>query len=221
MKPTEKTNVALVDDHVLLRNGLAGLISSFDEYQSIFEADNGKDFIEKIKTNPVPDLVLLDINMPEMDGYATAQWLKQTYPLVRILALSMYDNETSIIRMFKAGARGYILKDSEPKELKKALDSIMSKGFYNSDLVSSKLIHSINKLDDKESEVKQLVDLNDREIQFLKLACTEMTYKEIAEKMFLSPRTIDGYRDELFEKLGISTRVGLVMFAVRNGIVIP
>ncbi len=221
MKPIEKTNVALVDDHVLLRNGLAGLISSFDEYHAIFEADNGRDFIDKIKTNPVPDLVLLDINMPEMDGYATAQWLKQTYPLVRILALSMYDNETSIIRMFKAGARGYILKDSEPRELKKALDSIMSKGFYNSDLVSSKLIHSINKLDDKESEVKQLVDLNDREIQFLKLACTEMTYKEIAEKMFLSPRTIDGYRDELFEKLGISTRVGLVMFAVRNGIVIP
>ncbi|WP_336515837.1 response regulator transcription factor [Pollutibacter soli] len=220
MRQLKKTTVALVDDHILLRNGLAGLINSFDEFEVVFEADNGQDFTEKIKHNPVPDMVMLDINMPEMDGYSTAQYLKQTYPLVKVLALSMYDNETSIIRMFKAGARGYILKDSEPKELKRALDSIIQKGYYNSELVSSKLIHSINKLENEESEVKQLVDLNDREIQFLKYACTEMTYKEIAEKMFLSPRTIDGYRDALFEKLGVSTRVGLVMFAVKNGIVV-
>ncbi len=220
MKANEKITVALVDDHILLRNGLAGLINSYEDYSVVFEADNGKDFMEKIKSSRVPDLVMLDINMPEMDGYATAHWLKQSYPLVKVLALSMYDNETSIIRMFKAGARGYILKDSEPKELKRALDSILQKGYYNSELVSSKLIHSINKLDDEESEVKHLVDLNDREIQFLKLACSELTYKEIAEKMYLSPRTIDGYRDALFEKLAVSTRVGLVLFSVRNGIVI-
>lgn len=220
MRRSKKTTVALVDDHVLLRNGLAGLINSFDDFEVIFEADNGQDLIEKIKRNTVPDMVMLDINMPEMDGYATAQYLKEAFPLVKVLALSMYDNETSIIRMFKAGARGYILKDSEPPELRRALDSILQKGYYNSELVSSRLIHSINKLEDETSEVKQLVDLNDREIQFLKYACTEMTYKEIAEKMFLSPRTIDGYRDVLFAKLGVSTRVGLVLFAVRNGIVV-
>ena len=120
--------------------------------------------------------------------------------------------------MFKAGARGYILKDCEPSELKAALDSIMKKGYYYSELVTGKLIHSINKLDE-DGDVRNLSPLSEREIQFLKFACTEMTYKEIADKMFLSPRTIDGYRDALFEKLNLKTRVGLVMYAIKNGIV--
>ena len=218
MKTNNKKKVALTDDHKLLRNGLSGLINSFDDYEVIIEADNGKDLQSKMTNDNLPDLVLIDINMPLMDGFATAQWIKQTYPLVKVMALSMYDNENSIIRMFKAGAKGYILKDSEPHELKAALDSIMTKGYYYSELVSGKLIHSINKLDE-DTDVRNLIQLNDREIEFLKLACTEMTYKEIAEKMFLSPRTIDGYRDVLFEKLGLKTRVGLVMYAIKNGIV--
>jgi two-component system, NarL family, invasion response regulator UvrY len=220
MKAEQKIKVALVDDHILLRNGLAGLINSFDGYEVIFEADNGNDFMEKIKKKGEPDIALLDINMPQMDGYETAKWLKQTYPLVKMMALSMYDNENAIIRMFKAGARGYILKDCEPPELKSALDSIIKTGYYYSTLVTSRLIHSINKMDDDGSDMKNLVQLNDKEITFLKLACTEMTYKEIADKMFLSPRTIDGYRDALFEKLGVTSRVGLVLFAIKNGIVV-
>ena len=143
MKTNNKVKVALVDDHVLLRNGLAGLVNSLDNYTVIFEADNGIDFQKKIKDDNIPDLVLMDINMPEMDGFATSQWLKQTYPLTKVLALSMYDNENSVIRMFKAGAKGYILKDSEPSELRAALDSVMTKGYYYSELVTGKLIHSI------------------------------------------------------------------------------
>ena len=131
----------------------------------------------------------------------------------------MYDNETSIIRMLKCGAKGYILKDSEPAELKAAIHALMDKGFYYSDLVSGKLMHAINNLDDDSDGLKSLVPLNDRETEFLKLACSELTYKEIADKMFVSPRTIDGYRDALFEKLNIKTRVGLVMYAIKNGIV--
>src|ERR1044071_9423055 len=123
---TSKIKVALADDHVLLRRGLANLIDSFDEYTVIFEADNGLDLQKKITKENLPDLVLLDINMPKMDGFTTAQWLRQTFPLVKIMALSMYDNENSVIRMFKAGATGYILKDCEPHELKAALDSIMT-----------------------------------------------------------------------------------------------
>lgn len=218
MKQDNKIKVALVDDHVLLRNGLAALINSLDAYSVIFEADNGIDFQKKIKKDSAPDLVLLDINMPEMDGFATARWIKQNLPMVKVMALSMYDNENAVIRMFKAGAKGYILKDSEPAELKAALDSIINKGYYYSELVTGKLIHSINKLDE-DADVRNLVQLNDREIEFLKYACTEMTYKEIADKMYLSPRTIDGYRDALFEKLNLKTRVGLVMYAIKNGIV--
>ncbi len=210
--------IVLVDDHVLLRNGLASLVKNLG-HEVLFEADNGKDFTEKLKPVSLPDVVLLDINMPEMDGYATAQWLKENHPEVKVLALSMYDNESSIIRMLKSGAKGYILKDSEPADLRSAIDDLMNKGFYYSDLVSGKLIHAINKIDDEGSELKSLIQLNERETDFLKYACSEMTYKEIADKMFVSPRTIDGYRDGLFEKLHIKTRVGLVMYAIKNGIV--
>jgi DNA-binding NarL/FixJ family response regulator len=131
----------------------------------------------------------------------------------------MYDNENSIIRMLKCGAKGYILKDSEPAELKSAIEALMTKGYYYSDLVSGKLIHAINKIEDEGNDVHTMNNLSERETDFLKYACTELTYKEIADKMFVSPRTIDGYRDVLFEKLHVRTRVGLVMFAIKNGIV--
>ena len=211
-------NIVLTDDHVLLRNGLAALVKNLG-HNVLFEADNGKDFINKLDKKNLPELVLMDINMPEMDGYETALWLKTNHPEVKVLALSMYDNESSIIRMLKSGAKGYILKDSEPAELKAAIDAVVSKGYYYSDLVSGKLIHAINKLDDEGGELKNLMQLNERETDFLKYACTEMTYKEIADKMFVSPRTIDGYRDALFEKLHVKTRVGLVMYAIKNGVV--
>ena len=211
-------NIVLVDDHVLLRNGLAELVKSLG-HVVLFEAGNGKDFIARLNAKSLPDIVLMDINMPEMDGYETAQWIKINHPDIKVLALSMYDNETSIIRMLKSGAKGYILKDSEPAELKAAIHALLNKGFYYSDLVSGKLIHAINKIDDEGSDVNTVNNLNERETDFLKYSCTELTYKEIADKMFVSPRTIDGYRDTLFEKLNVKTRVGLVMYAIKNGIV--
>jgi DNA-binding NarL/FixJ family response regulator len=131
----------------------------------------------------------------------------------------MYDNENAIIRMFKAGAKGYILKDIDPMEFRSALDSLMRKGFYYSELITGKLIHAVSKLDDPGEPFKSPSSLNTREIEFLKLVCTEMTYKEIAEKMFLSARTIDGYRDALFEKLNVKSRVGLVLYAIKHNIV--
>ena len=211
-------NLVLTDDHILLRNGLAELVKSLG-HTVLFEADNGKNFIAKLDSKLLPDVVLMDINMPEMDGFETASWIKNNHPEIKVLALSMYDNETSIIRMLKCGAKGYILKDSEPAELKSAIAAVMDKGFYYSDLVSGKLMHAINKLDDESDGLKSLVPLNDRETDFLKHTCSELTYKEIADKMFVSPRTIDGYRDALFEKLQLKTRVGLVMYAIKNGIV--
>ncbi len=192
--------VALVDDHKLLRNGLAGFINTFKDYKVLFQASNGQEFINLLNPQSLPNIVLMDINMPVKDGYETTLWLKINYPHIKVLALSMYDNETAIIRMLKNGAKGYILKDAEPAELRTALNAVFEKGFYYSELVTGHLISTLNKMDDN-SIAKNTLNLNDRELEFIKYACTELSYKEIADQMFLSPRTIDGYRDALFEKL--------------------
>lgn len=210
--------IVLVDDHVLLRNGLAAIIAKLG-YSVLFECSNGKELMEKLDKSNQPDLVLMDINMPEVDGYQTTLWLRNNFPLIKVLALSMYDDEKAIIRMLKNGARGYILKETSTQELKNAIDSVLSKGFHYSDLVTGRLIHSITQYDQQDEDGMQITNLNDKEIEFLKLACSEMTYKEIALEMHLSPRTIDGYRDALFEKLNIKSRVGLVIYAIKNGII--
>jgi two-component system, NarL family, invasion response regulator UvrY len=215
-----KTNasVAIVDDHILLRNGLANLLRGLETYAILFEAANGKEIFKQLRPR-LPGIPLIDVNMSQRDGYETAWWLKRNYPGIKILALSMYDNESSIIRMMKNGAKGYILKDLDPMDFRRALDSLMRKGFYYSELITGKLIHAVSQSEEAEAPLKSLVSLNVREIDFLKLVCTEMTYKEIAEKMFLSARTIDGYRDALFEKLNVKSRVGLVLYAIKNNIV--
>ncbi len=210
-------NVVLADDHILLRQGLANLIEDFGNYSVLFQADNGKDFLEKLDKRNLPDLVLMDINMPQMDGYETALWLKENIPDIKVLALSMYDDEMSIIRMFRGGVKGYVLKDCEPAELKHALDTVVSKGFYYSDMVTGVFVNSVTRTQD--DPLNKIIDLNSNEVTFLKLCSTEMTYKEIGVEMNLSARTIDGYRDELCARVGVKTRIGLVMYAIRNGII--
>ncbi|HEX2846686.1 MAG TPA: response regulator transcription factor, partial [Chitinophagaceae bacterium] len=132
-KSSKKIQVAVADDHSLLRNALAKLINTFEGYTVIFEADNGKDLRNKIIQHVVPDLVLLDVNMPEMDGFETTQWLHKNYPHIKILALSMLSDEKTIIKMFRLGAKGYLLKNTDPGELKDALDSIIDKNVYLSE----------------------------------------------------------------------------------------
>lgn len=218
--PNEKNQqitIALVDDHKLIRNGISRLIGTFDNMKVIFEAANGREAMEKVKEKQIPDIALMDINMPVKDGYETAQWLNDNYPGIKVLALSMYDDETSVIKMLRAGAKGYILKDAEPSELRKALEDVHFKGYYFSDLVTGTLIHKVQKKENSSDDA--LANLTAREVTFLQLVCSELTYKEIADKMCLSPRTIDGYRDVLFEKLQVKTRVGLVMFALKHRIV--
>lgn len=202
---------------MLLRKGLASLVQNLG-YSVLFEADNGQDMIDKLLAGAAPDIVMLDINMPVKDGYETAKWIREHKPDIKILTLSMYDDETAIIRMLKNGARGYILKDSEPGELRAALDAVVNKGFYYSEMVTGRLVHSIAGQEGDQQPMNKILGLNDRETTFLKLACTEMSYKEIASEMNLSPRTIDGYRDALFEKLNLKTRTGLVVYAIRHGI---
>lgn len=212
--------VALVDDHHLLRHALAELINSFEGYRVHLEAGNGRELTQVIQAQDPPDIVLLDIHMPFMDGYATAEWLRNNHPSVRVLALTMEDAETAIIRMLRCGAQGYILKEAETSEFRTALDTLMERGFYHSELVTNTLMNSLNP---NASSVGQppvtRPSLNPRELDFLKYCCSELTYKEIADRMCLSVRTIDGYREDLFNKLGVRSRTGLVIYAIRQGLV--
>jgi two-component system invasion response regulator UvrY len=219
----EKIKIAVVDDHILFRDGLSELLNGFGNYEVVIAADNGKDFIRQLDPPNLPDIVLLDINMKQMDGFETAAWLKDHHPEIKVLALSMYENENGIIRMLRLGVRGYMLKDIRKQELQQALLSLMQKGYYYTEMVTGKLVHAINANfeDGKEGKaLRQLTTLNQRELEFLKLACTELTYKSIADKMCLSAHTIDGYRDALFEKLHVKSRVGLVLYAIKNKIVL-
>lgn len=211
--------IAIADDHTLFRKGIISLINLFPNYKILFDAGDGEEFINKLKQSALPDIALLDISMPKKDGFQTAEWLRVNYPEINILALSTMEAETSIIKMIKHGAKGYVLKDAEPGELKHAFDEVISRGFYYNDLVTRKVLQSIHLLADDKSEINTLIKLSARELSFLKLACSEKSYHEISKEMFVSERTVDGYRDALFRKLNISTRVGLVMYAIKHGIV--
>ncbi|MBN8864783.1 MAG: response regulator transcription factor [Sphingobacteriales bacterium] len=216
-KATKKIQVGIADDHSLLRNALANLINTFEGYSILFEADNGKDLRNKIMQHMVPDIVLLDVNMPEMDGFETTQWLHKNYPHIRVLALSMLSDEKTIIKMFRLGAKGYLLKNAEPAELREALDSLMDKNVYLSEYVSGKLVSGLQQTD-LEASSREVV-LNEKEREFLRWVCSELSYKDIAAKMYISARTADDYRQSLFNKLKVHSRVGLVMYAIKHGIV--
>ena len=214
-KSNKKIEVAIADDHSLMRSALAKLINTFEGYSVVMEADNGKDLRAKIMKHLIPDIVLLDVNMPEMDGFEATQWLYKNYPQIKVLALSMMSDEKTIIKMFRLGAKGYLLKNTDPVELKKALDAIIDKNVYLSEYVSNKLVSGLHH--DADTVQKEFV-LNEREREFMRHSCSEMSYKEIAEKMNISPRTVDDYRQSLFNKLKVHSRVGLVMYAIKNGI---
>jgi DNA-binding NarL/FixJ family response regulator len=215
------TTIAIVDDHSMFRKGLMALINLFSNYKVILEASNGKDLIKKLDQNSLPEIILMDIDMPEMNGYETCEWLRTNYSDIKVLALSTMDADTAIIKMIRHGAKGYLLKDSDPDELKKAFSEVLSLGYYYNDHVTRKIIRSINQLVDETSNIHTNNTITAREMEFLRHACSEKSYKEIADEMYLSERTIDGYRESLFKKCSVNTRVGLVIYAIKNNLVMP
>lgn len=213
MLQKQPVSIAIVDDHTMLRKGLANILNEEHDLSVILEADNGKQFAEAVEKEKLqPDIVLLDVHMPEMDGYETAVWVETNLPLAGVLVLSMNDDEEMVIKMLRCGAKGYILKDADPPELCRAIRDVMNRGYHLSKLVTGKLLFTMN----KPSDVNQNAKLSGREKEFLNLCCSDLTYKEIADKMFVSVRTVDGYRDSLFEKLEQKSRVGLVLYAIKH-----
>lgn len=206
----------LADDHVILREALGQWISTFPGYRVVGHAGSGLEVMRKLKSGIIPDILLLDVRMPIMDGVETARQVKQDFPRIHVVALSMCRDDQVVIRMIRNGAAAYLRKDSAPSELRDALDRVCNGSFHYNDVVSSAMHRSV--VNDPDGNQSQF-NLNERQLEFLRLAATELTYKEVADKMQVSVRTVDGYRDELFSKLRVRSRVGLVLFAIRNGFV--
>ncbi|MEF9479624.1 response regulator [Chryseobacterium sp. RRHN12] len=209
-----KKSIVIVDDHILIAKALEGIIGNFNEFEVIYVCENGKDLIQKFEEgNAIPDIILLDISMPIMDGFETAVWLTKNHPNIKIMALSMQGDDNSVIKMIKSGAKGYLLKNTHPRDLETALTRLNTDGFFYPDWASKIIFTNLN----KETESEIAVKISDREKEFLKYTVTELSYKEIADRMCCSPRTVESYRDQLCEKLDLKTRVGLAVFAIKNG----
>lgn len=211
-----KYTVVVVDDHVLLSQAIGGLVDGFEQFSVLYTCMNGQELLDKLKyPKNIPDLVLMDVNMPILNGIETTAHLHENYPQIKVLALSIEEDEAVILKMLRAGAKGYLLKDAKKGELQNALVEVMEKGFHHTNTVTKILVDSLSNKSNSQTVLKE------RELEFIKHACTEMTYKEIADVMFLSPKTIEGYRNAIFEKLNLRNRTGLVIYAIKNKIFVP
>ncbi|KFF11571.1 response regulator transcription factor [Chryseobacterium soli] len=209
-----KKTIVIVDDHILIAKALEGIIGNFNDFEVIYVCENGQDLIDKLENNSqIPDFILLDISMPIMNGFETAAWLTKNHPGIKIMALSMQGDDNSVIKMIKNGAKGYLLKNTHPKDLETALTKLNTDGFFYPEWATRIILSSLN----NEKGAENTVKISDREKEFLTYTVTELSYKEIADRMCCSPRTVESYRDQLCEKLELKTRVGLAVFAMKNG----
>jgi DNA-binding NarL/FixJ family response regulator len=209
-------NIVIVDDHTLIADALAAIINNFNKFNVIYQVSNGLLLQQKLEEKKnKPDIILLDISMPIMNGFETMEWLQQHHPDIKVLVLSMQNDDESVLKMIRLGANGYLLKNATPIELEKALNAITDIGYYYQDWAANTIFQNLQLSNKQAPEVK----ITDRELEFLKHCCTDLSYKEIAVLMFCSPRTVEGYRDALFEKLDIKSRIGLAMYAVKSGLV--
>lgn len=209
-------SVFVADDHVILREALCQYLANVPGYRVVGQAGHGMEVLRKFRSGFVPDVLLLDVRMPLMDGIDTMRQVREEFPKVKVIALTMCQDDRLVIRMIRFGASAYLRKDAAPAELQDAIEHVRNGRFHYNDMVSSAMHRSV--VQDPDGS-KNHYQLNERLVEFLRLASTELTYKEVADKMQVSVRTVDGYREELFSRLGLRSRVGLVRFAIRNGFV--
>lgn len=207
------------DDHKLFRKGMVGLLEDFDNVAEIMEAGNGIELLQVVEEmDPKPDLILLDINMPEMDGITVAPKIRSTYPNTKIIILSMEDDTQIVSHLISQGVNGYLLKNADPDELELAIKMVIKNGFYFSSVLSGAVLGAANSDNEPEETVKT-VDLKERELEVLQLTCKEFTAAEIAKKLLLSTRTVEGYKRSLLLKTGTKNLAGLVIYAIKNNLV--
>jgi DNA-binding NarL/FixJ family response regulator len=218
MTEAKKYKIILADDHIVLRDALGRLIEDFDQCSVVGKAADGSELQQLLTGGLRADLVILDLNMPGMDGYDTAKWLKQHHPEVKILVLTMYDSEVALIRLLQEGVRGFLKKDVLPEELNRAIVAVTEQGYYYSACSQNKFSISLIRTIERQGSIQNVL-LTPSEIDFLRLAATDLTYKEIAHQLKLTPRTIEHRRDSLFLKLDVKSKVGLAIYAIKNGLV--
>lgn len=211
------TRVAIVDDQKLFRGGLKMILSGDPSIKVVFEAGNGKQFFERLAFEPV-NIVILDVEMPIMDGIETLKRLQQQHPEVKVIMLTMHDSDRLINHLMQCGASGFLLKDEDPEIVRRAVSRVSSEGVFFRDYVSRALLKR-SKQNNRNKQEKYSSKLSDRETEVLQLLCQEYTSKEIAEKLYISYRTVEGHRRSMQEKTGARNIVGLVLYAVERGIV--
>jgi two-component system, NarL family, response regulator DegU len=217
-----KIKVAVCDDHNLFRAGVMSILSLVPDFDLMLEAANGQELIDKLPRK-TPDVVLLDLQMPVMDGTATADYLRENYPLIKIIIITMHDEDRMVLHLLEKGVSGYLLKDTEPAEMERAIRKVMDDGIYLTEFVSKAMLR---KMTNKTAVVKQpspfynsKVLLSEREKEVLKLICEGFSTQEISEKVFLSPRTVEGHRLRILEKTGTKNTAGMVAHAFKNDLI--
>jgi DNA-binding NarL/FixJ family response regulator len=213
-----KIKIAIADDYKIYRDGLKVGLSADENLDVMMEADNGEDLLKGLE-NQSPDVIIMDLKMPFMDGMEATKAVRKKYPAIKVLVVTMYEDDKFIIHLMENGANGYLLKNAEPDEIRKSIYAVHENGYYFNDLVNKALLKKLVLKNNLKPSFNQDVDLTERELEVLKLICEEKTAAEIGKEIFLSPRSVEGIRQRLIEKVGVRNSAGLVMFAIKNGIV--
>lgn len=212
--------VAIADDHKIFRSGVINTLIPYENINVVFEAEDGEHLLQHLEQQ-MPDVILMDLKMPNMDGIAATIKVKEKYPEVKIIILTMYEDDNFIVHLIEHGANAYLLKNAEPEEIYEAICTTHDKGFYFNENVNLALLKKV--LHKNKQQIKPTlsneIQLNEREVEVLRMICNERTTQEISEEIYLSPRTVEGIRQKLLEKINVKNSVGLVLYAFRNGII--
>jgi DNA-binding NarL/FixJ family response regulator len=213
-----KIKIAIADDYKIFRDGLKVGLAADDNLKVVLEADNGEDLLNALE-RITPDVILMDLKMPIMDGMEATKIIRKKFNSIKVLVVTMYEDDKFIIHLMENGANGYLLKNADSDEIRKSIYAVHENGYYFNDLVNKALLKKLVIKRDFKPSFNQDVEFTERELEVLKLICEEKTAAEIGKEIFLSPRSIEGIRQKLIEKVGVRNTAGLVMFAIKNRIV--
>lgn len=210
--------VGIADDHKIFRKGIILSLRQYTNISFVLEAENGDDLLEKLKTNQ-PDIMLLDLRMPGKDGIETTKEISKLYPNIRILIITMFEDERYVSHLMENGANGYLLKNAEPAEIKKAIMEAFVRGYYLNNFVNRILLKKSSARIKNAPSLNNEIVISEREKEVVSLICREFTASEIADKLSISPRTVESIKDRLMERFGLKNTAGLVFFAVKNELI--